>query len=367
MSLKDVDPVNKASAGIKIDSSSKNREVTMEEISAKPVVDVQTAAEPSSVNTQEATARADGVTPAKEAESDFSAIDQAVLFILAEQYRSLRASYSSSADTSNRMIQFLALASAGLGGFAVNYLLRGDNAGVWMSSVLFLIVLPGTIAVLYLAWVREFLQKARASLLSLRLEGRISRFVVQLQHIFQETSTSGRRQTYAALQEVFGSRFIDSEIWMRGENPAGKDLIEKRAHVAIAIVFFNVAIVSMNFGFLIGASALQSQCAGQNVPPLQQLAVEIQSKGLTGLIFPLNAYRATQVVCAGNIGQVIGHGLLAAYVIVLSFGMAVTAYTIHLLLIVRKITIGIRSEFYGEGADKTSGEPTPTITEIQSR
>lgn len=295
---------------------------------------------------QRAGAKPDTAMYSNSGNVDFNEIDQAVLSLLEEQYRSLRASYTSSADTSNRMIQFLAFASAGLGGFAVNYLLRGDGAGAWMSSLLFLVVLPGTIAVLYLAWVREFLQKARASLLLLRLEGRISRFVAQLQCVFQRTSRPERQHFYAAMETVFGNRFVDSEIWMRGENPVGKDLIEKRAHVAIALVFFVVAIVSMNLGFLVGTAALQSQCEGQNIPPLQQLGSEVPRRGITGLIFPLNRYQEIRIACSGKVGEFLGHGLLLAYIFVLSFGLGVTAYTLNLLLIVRRITRSICSEFY---------------------
>jgi hypothetical protein len=292
----------------------------------------------------------------KEGESDFNQMDQAVLALLVEQYRSLRAVYSSSGDTSNRMIQFLAVASAGFGALAVNSLLRADLAGMWISALLFLVGLPATIAVIYLAWVREFLQKARASLLLLRLEGRISRFVFRLQGIFQETSKVGRGRAYAAMQEVFGDRFLDAEIWMRSENPRGKNLIEKRAYVAVSLVFFVVAVLSMNGGFLIGNSALQSQCLtarqpGAKIQPLQRLAAEAESLGLGGLIVPIGTYRATLVQCRGNNGSRFVQTLGRAYLLVFAFGLGVGAYTVNLLIVVRSLTRQITAEYY-DGAKR---------------
>lgn len=191
--------------------------------------------------------------------SDFNQIDQALILFLIEQYKALHLHTSVATQTANRMLQFLAVATAAFGALAITFFIKNKIADMAMCGAL-LLMLPITIEILYLIWIREQLRILRNSVFLLGLERRISHYVYLMAPKFRLTSKPGRAASYATIDDIFGHRFMDWEIWVRGQNKKKTNFEEKGIYLVIILVFFAVAFISDLFGMTILSSIYEEGC-----------------------------------------------------------------------------------------------------------
>lgn len=283
-----------------------------------------------------------------ETKSDFNQIDQALVLFWLELYRSIHRHNSVAAQTATRLFQLLVGAIAALGGFAMTFVAQDTVAHMALSGILLLMVMPLTITVLYTIWLRETARVARNSLFLLRLEGKISKYVTELQTVFIATSTTGRSRAYSHMRDIFPDRFIDWEVWLRRENhPTGRfDLSDKLTLMVISIVLWAVGVLFATVGLGLWRIFAFLQCAISPEKPLKVLSEVASRSGLWDLLKPIGDGPAPAICVLGSDLQVIGQFSYLAFILAL---LAVTISVVRTHTRYKKIEQRIVGRYFPQG------------------
>jgi hypothetical protein len=168
--------------------------------------------------------------------------------------------------------------------------------------------------------------------------------VAEISRSLERTSKPARSKTYETIGRVFGNRFVDWEIWVRGANAVDRDLTQMHTYVTIAVLFGLIALASLSSGFVLCTAAIEASC--QNSPDSHNfLAAMLHDSGLLQLAWPPYVWGNLPRYCAD---ERVAHydWVWFCYLCVLTLGAIIALYALYLVRVLLRLNKSTVTELY---------------------